>query len=151
MSTPKFEPRSCQQDSKRFIPKRKDQIYCSKTCQRAAVSKRYHLSKFLTGEDKQTRYSLRKLHALLADHMQRSEYLDAMAAWVESTQQITRWKNIEHARREALAKLEQPKLSCRCCVLHDGEPLPPATEAEVCAGLSSTDGLVAVVVFGRPL
>ena len=45
--------------------------------------------------------------------MQRSEYLDAMAAWVESTQQITRWKNIEQARRESLAKLKQPKLDFR--------------------------------------
>ena len=150
MSSHRLEPRHCLQDGKRFTPKRKDQVFCGKKCQRAAVSKRYHLSKYLTGEDKRAGYSVRKLRELLTDRLQRSEYLDAMAAYVESVQQIARWQKLEQLRRDALAKLEQPQIALRCIVLHDGEPPPPSTEEENSAGVSSTDGLLAVVAYGRP-
>lgn len=146
------EQRSCHYCSKCFLPKRKDQVFHSKQCQRAAVRKRYHLDKFQTGAEKRSRYSSRKINEVLTEQkLEPSEYLHAMAACAEAEQQIRAWLLRKQTRESVLAKLPRPSFALRTVLLKDGEPPPAAMDREVQFGFSSTDGLIAVVVFARPV
>lgn len=152
MTTAPPEQRSCQYCSKRFLPKRKDQVFHAKACQRAAVKKRYHLDKFQTGAEKRSRYSSRKINEVLTEQkLEPSDYLHAMAACAEADQQIRAWQIRKQTRESVLAKLPRPSFALRTVLLKDGEPPPAAIDREVRFGFSSTDGLIAVVVFARPV
>lgn len=149
MDSTTLEPRQCEHCGRRFLPKRIDQRFHARACQRDSVKKRYHLAKYQTGEDKRTRYSVRRLRELLANEkLDRSEYLDALAAYAESEQQIAHWQQLKQQRAQVLKQLARPGLRGRCVVLRDGEPPPQPTDDDEKFGVSSTDGLMAVVAFG---
>lgn len=149
MDSTTLEPRQCEQCGRRFLPKRIDQRFHTRACQRDSVKKRYHLAKYQTGEDKRIRYSVRKLRELLGkEKLDRSDYLDALAAYAEAEQQIAHWQQLKQQRAQVLKQLARPGLRGRCIVLRDGEPPPQPTDEDEKFGVSSTDGLMAVVAFG---
>ncbi len=141
------EQRNCQHCGRRFEPKRKDQVFHSRECQRAEVIKRYHLSKFQSGKDRRIRYSVAQLRQQLSDQgLQRSEGLDALAAYVECDQQLALWSRLKQERYQALMKCGGLSAG-RCVVLRDGEPPPALHHHSSLFGVSSTDGLLAVLAF----
>lgn len=81
-------------------------------------------------------------------------WLDAQARVIEAEQQIALWKQRLAARQAQLVKAKAEggigmRLTAR--TLQEGEPvgdIPPNTSA---VGLTTTDGLLAVVVFARPV
>lgn len=149
-----FEARACAFDGKRYLPKRRDQRFCSRECQRAAVLREYHLRKFKSGQTKRERYSQPELSAQLeASGLRRCERLDAVAALIEAQEQVKLWTGRAALRRAALDRLPKPtgggrKVKAR--ILRDGSPIGPLEGARD-YGVSSTDGLLAVVVYDDSL
>lgn len=145
--------RSCEFDGRPFVPRRKDQRFCSRKCQRSAVVREYHREKWRTGEEKRARYSVRKMTEELASaQLARDAFLDGIAAIKEAEEQVKLWTARLSVRREAIKSHGRPEgLEVKGRVLKDGEPVGEPIERAVCFGVASTDGLVAVVVFGRPV
>lgn len=145
--------RSCKFDAKTFVPKRRDQLFCSKACQRAEVKRQYHAAKFSDGASRRARYDARKLLQGLAVHGVKADaYASAIAALKEAEEQSKAWTARIAARRSALQKLARPEgVELVARVLVGGEPPGPAIDRADRVGVASTDGLVAVVVFGRKL
>jgi hypothetical protein len=143
--------RSCKFDAKTFVPKRRDQLFCSKACRRAEVKRQYHAAKFSDGASKRARYDARKLLQGLATHGVKADaYAAAIAALKEAEEQSKAWTARIAARRSALQKLARPEgVELVARVLVGGEPPGPAIDRADRVGVASTDGLVAVVVFGR--
>lgn len=82
-------------------------------------------------------------------------WLDSHARVIEAEQQIALWKQRLIARQAQLAKVNagDERLGMRLIArkLQEGEPVGEAPEETQAVGLSTTDGLLAVVVFARPL
>lgn len=144
------EARACDFDGKKYLPKRRDQRFCSRECQRAAVLREYHLRKWKSGQTKRERYAQEDLAAQLkAGGLERCERLDAVAALIEAQEQVKLWTARVALRRAALERLPKPPeggSKIRARVLKDGSPIGEL-EAANRFGVSSTDGLLAVLCY----
>jgi hypothetical protein len=80
----------------------------------------------------------------------RDGFLEGIAAVKEAEEQVKLWTARLGIRKKAVEKLARPEgVEIKGRVLKDGEPLGEPLERAASFGVASTDGLVAVVVFGR--
>ena len=145
--------RSCAFDGRTFSPKRVDQKYCSRACQRAAVLRDYHLEKFRSGEDKRTRYNSRVIaEALSKAGLVRDSYLDAIAAVAEADEQVKLWTQRLSMRKQVANRMPGAVgVQIKGRLLKEGEPVGEPIERANGFGVACTDGLIAVVSFSRPV
>ena len=142
---------ACEWCGKSFIQRKRDQRFCGKEHQRAAVNKRYHMQKKVDARrPRMSEASIAEQIGELASR--RLEWLDAQARCVEAEQQILACKGRLLARKAALAKHDQAagmKLIAR--KIEEGEPVGEPPEGTQAVGIVTTDGLLGVVVFARPV
>jgi hypothetical protein len=77
-------------------------------------------------------------------------YLEAHASVLEAEAQVRRWQRFLHERSRQLAQLQQPQLDVEVHLLEPGSALPFEQE-RTHAAIVSTDGSLAVALFGREL
>jgi hypothetical protein len=155
MTQPKTRaPRICRCCDSTFYPSYPHHYYCTEKCRLKSKWKRAS-ERNKANDLKIERVPLAKLIASLqmkreADGLPRLEqnrYLETRAEIIEAEQQVHIWTALLQKRRTNMSKFVEPSMERKVVVLRGNEPMvvPPHVLAY---GATSTDGILAVVVFG---